>query len=183
MAPRRGMKKERRSGQRNGMVRKPLSRLGIRQVLQEVRSRPQRLAELVSLLDHVERPLRARAALALARLAEIQPESALRHLERIRVGLRDDSAYVRWTLACAIGLLGARHPGRVARCLPELCSLVDDENPIAQSMACAALARIGSANPDLVRKHYETAKKEIPPAVARSLSTARRTRPKTSRSR
>jgi len=163
--------------------RVPLCRLHAPQILRELRARPRRLEELFGLLHHEERFIRGRAALAIARLSEVDPKRLSRSLERVREGLGNESAYVRWNLAHALGQVGAAFPKRVARYLPDLCSLVDDQSAIARSVACASLARIGRERPALVLQHFESVKREIPPALARGLRSASRSRSKTPRSR
>src|SRR5512135_2934933 len=83
--------------------RVPLSKLRAAEVVRTVVDHPRRLDELINLLRDKERSIRGRAATTLTRLSESHPARLIRHIEALREGLGDDSAYVRWHLVYTLG--------------------------------------------------------------------------------
>ncbi len=147
----------------------PLSKLRTSEAVKTVVDHPRRLEELVGMLQDKDRILRGRAAATLARLSESHAGRLFRILERVKDGLADDSAYVRWHLAYTLGLFGARFPNRSSMFVTELGARLDDENRIVRVFASNALAQIAERKPEIVKTLFETTKRETPAAVARVL--------------
>ncbi len=147
----------------------PLSKLRTSEVVRAVVAHPRRLPELLNLLEDKDRTVRGRAAATLARLSESHPGRLVRVIHRLRDGLSDDSAYVRWSLSYALGRVGSIFPNQANRFLEGLCSLLEDNNKIVRALACRALVRIAARKPQLIRDHFENGKLEMPVTVARSV--------------
>ncbi len=147
----------------------PLSNLRTSEVVRAVVAHPRRLSELLNLLEDKERTVRGRAAATLARLSESHPGRLVRVLNRLKEGLSDDSAYVRWSLSYALGRVGSIFPNQAGRFLEGLCSLLDDENRIVKVLACRALERIAARKPQLVCDYFKNSKKEMPGTIARCI--------------
>jgi len=147
----------------------PLSNLRTSEVVRTVVAHPRRLSELLNLLEDKERTVRGRAAATLARLSESHPGRLVRVLNRLKEGLSDDSAYVRWSLSYALGRVGSIFPNQAGRFLDDLCSLLEDENRIVKVLACRALERIAARKPQLVCDYFDNNKKEMPGTIARCI--------------
>ncbi len=147
----------------------PLSNLRTAEVVRAVVAHPRRLSELLNLLEDKDRTVRGRAAATLARLSESHPGRLVRVLNRLKEGLTDDSAYVRWSLSYALGRVGSIFPNQASRFLESLCSLLEDENSIVRALACRSIVRVAARKPHLVCDYFESSKKEMPVMVARSV--------------
>ncbi len=147
----------------------PLSNLRTSEVVRAVVAHPRRLSELLNLLEDKERTVRGRAAATLARLSESHPSRLVRVLNRLKEGLSDDSAYVRWSLSYALGRVGSIIPNQAGRFLDSLCSLLEDENRIVRALACRAIVRIAVRKPHLVCDYFDNSKKEMPVTIARTI--------------
>jgi HEAT repeat protein len=130
---------------------------------------PRRLAELVGLLEDRDVVVRERAAATVARLAESRPERLVRAAERAKAVLADDSAYVRWHLAYALGRLALRFPARAAGFLPELAGCLEDENRVVRALSLRALADLAALRPKLVQEALAATKQGLPAPLARIL--------------
>jgi HEAT repeat protein len=160
---------------RSGKKRRiPLSHLRTSEAVRTVLDQPRRLGELLNLLDDGDRALRGRAAAAVARLAASHPGRLVRSVERLRDGLADDSAYVRWHLTYALGRMGARYPLRVPRYIGALVARLDDDNRVVRVFAAAALSVLALRRPQLVQKEFAATKREVPASVGRALRDATR---------
>jgi len=151
----------------------PLSKLRTSDVVKTVVDHPRRLEELLRMLEDKESSVRGRAAATLARLSESHPARLLRVILRLRDSLVDDSAYVRWHLVYTLGQLGSRFPAQVRDLLGDLVSRVDDNNRIVRVLACKALGHVAAQRPRIVEEFFRHLKKDVPPAVARSLRSAK----------
>ena len=147
----------------------PLSTLRTSEVMRTVVDHPHRLDELIALLQDKERRIRGRAAVTLARLSESHPARLVRHLERLRGALADDSAFVRWHLLYALGQVLARFPGKAAGLLSDVGNRLADEDRIVRVFACRALEWLASRNPLIIIKLFEAKPGEMPPSLARML--------------
>jgi HEAT repeat protein len=147
----------------------PLSNLRTSEVVRAVVAHPRRLSELINLLEDRDRTVRGRAAATLARLSESHPGRLVRVVMRLKEGLTDDSAYVRWSLSYALGRVGTIFPNQASRFLDGLGSLLEDENKVVRALACRALVRIAARKPLIVRDYFESSKREMPVTVARSV--------------
>jgi len=120
--------------------------------------------------------VRERAADAVARLAESRADRLVRITERMKGGLSDDSAYVRWHLVYAFGRLGLRFPGRAPQFLPKLAASLDDSHQIVRNFAMKALADLATRHPKAIMDAFSSAKVEPPSPLARILcNPARKT--------
>jgi hypothetical protein len=147
----------------------PLSKLRTSEVVRTVVDHPRRLDELVALLQDKERKIRGRAAVTLARLSESHPARLLRHLERLRGFLSDDSAFVRWHLLYVLGRVLERFPGKAAGLLSDVGNRLADEDRIVRVFACRALEWIATRNPMIIVKLFEAKPGEMPPSLVRLL--------------
>jgi hypothetical protein len=147
----------------------PLSKLRTSEVMRTVVDHPRRLDELIALLQDKERKIRGRAAVTLARLSESHPARLVRHLERLRGALSDDSAFVRWHLLYALGRVLAKFPGKAAGLLADVGNRLADEDRIVRVFACRALEWVASRNPMIIIKLFEAKPGEMPPSLARKL--------------
>jgi HEAT repeat protein len=145
----------------------PLSNLRTSDVVRTVVDQPRRLEELLNLLQDSDRSLRGRAAATLARLAESHPGRLTRILDRLKEGILDDSAYVRWHLAYAIGEVARRFPTKARGSLPELRACLEDENEIVRFFACKALEQFASRKPKLLVELFADGNSDIPSSIAR----------------
>ena len=145
--------------------RTPLASLRSAEVVRAIVAHPRRLDELVSLIENPDRVIRDRAAANLARLAQSHPGRLVRVIERLKHDLADDSAYVRWNLASALGTVGERFPGRAGDFLPELCERIEDENRIVRLLASQALIRIARLDPSAVAGQFGEGKRAAPHAL------------------
>lgn len=148
----------------------PLSKLRTCDVVKTVVDHPRRLQELLRMLEDKDRSIRGRAAATLARLSESHPARLLRLIPRLKEAAFDDSAYVRWNLSYAFGLLGSQFPNRSAEFLGDLLARLDDENRIVRIIACKALAQVAARKPAAVESLFQNSKKEIPQLVGRALA-------------
>jgi HEAT repeat protein len=147
--------------------RVPLSKLRTSEVVRTVVDHPRRLGELVNLLQDKERAIRGRAATTLARLSESHPGRLLSHLERMRGGLGDDSAYVRWHLLYTLGQVISRFPGRTAFSLADVSARLADEDRLVRRFACRALEWVAARKPQLVQALFSANQDSMPPSLAR----------------
>jgi hypothetical protein len=149
----------------------PLRHLHTSDVVRTVVDHPRRLGELLSMLEDADRSIRGRAAVTIARLSESHPSRLLRILERLREGLADESAYVRWHLACALGEIADRYPGKtLSCCFAKLADCMEDEHRIVRLFALRAVERIASRKSQLIRAHFIQRKQEIPANLAKILN-------------
>ena len=149
----------------------PLSNLRTSEVVRTVVAHPRRLDELVNLLQDRDRRIRDRAATTIARLSESHPARLVRHLEHLRGGIGDDSAYVRWHLLYALGHVIAGYPKRSSPYLSDVRGRLTDEDRLVRSFACKALEKVASHKPQLINTLYSATPNDIPPSVARLLRT------------
>ncbi len=147
----------------------PLSKLRTAEVMRAVVDHPRRLAELVSMLDDMDRSVRGCAAATLARLSETHAGRLVRILDRLKEGMGDDSAYVRWSLAYALGRVGASMPSHAQRFISELIERVEDENKVVRVIACRAIGRIARRRPQLIKEVFDNSKREVPAVISRIL--------------
>ena len=147
----------------------PLSKLRASEVVRTVVDHPRRLEELINLLRDKERSIRGRAATTVARLSESHPGRLVRHVERLKDALADDSAYVRWHLLYALGHLIAQFPARAAFTLADVRTGLGDEDRWVRSFACRALERVAARKPQLIQDLFPANQEGMPPSVARLL--------------
>lgn len=121
------------------------------------------------MIEENDRRVRDRAAATLARLAESHPGRLLRVRDRLAEVLTDDSAYVRWNLAFALGAIGTRFPRCLPDFLPRLAERLDDDNRVVRVMVCRSLMRIAERQPRVVLSHFESSKRQVPPSLQRLL--------------
>lgn len=159
----------RRASSRRNKNAVPLSKLRASEVVRTVVDHPRRLDELVHLLRDKERSIRDRAAATLARLSESHPARLVRHLEALREGLVDDSAYVRWHLLYTLGRVVPHYPKRAAVSLEDVKARLTDEDRVVRNFARKAMESVTGLKPGLVRTLYAGGKEEIPTFVARIL--------------
>lgn len=156
----------------------PLAKLRTSDAVKTVVDHPRRLQELIRMLEDKDRGVRGRSAATLARLSESHPTRLINLTARLKEAASDDSAYVRWNLTCALGSLGSQYPDRSAEYLGELLARLEDENRVVRVMACKALAQMAAKKPSMIEELFQTSKKEIPPAIGRALSNAKKQSPK-----
>ncbi len=147
----------------------PLSKLRAAEVVRTVVDHPRRLDELINLLRDKERSIRGRAAATLTRLAESHAARLIRHIEALREGLGDDSAYVRWHLVYTLGQVIARYPRRASFSLADVKAHLGDEDKVVRSFACRALESVAARQPQLVQGLFPSNKEEMPPSLRRVL--------------
>ena len=147
----------------------PLSKLRTSDAVKTVVDHPRRLEELLRMLDDKDRGVRGRAAAAVARLSESHPARLSRVIVRIKEGLADDSAYVRWYLVYTLGKLAAYSPSHSRPCLDDIVSRLEDENRVVRGVACKALSQVAARNPQIVEEFFRSLKKDVPPSIARVL--------------
>ncbi len=147
----------------------PLSILRTSEAVKTVVNHPRRLGELVRMLEDKDRAVRGRAAATLARLSESHPARLLRIVERLKEGLRDDSAYVRWHLIYALGEMGSRFPSRLQCFLIDIAGRLDDDDRVVRILACRTLSHVAASKPGIIGELFKTLKREPPPSVARAL--------------
>ena len=145
----------------------PLSKLRTAEVMRAVVDHPRRLAELVGMLDDRDRLVRGRAAATLARLSETHAGRLVRILERLKEGLTDDAAYVRWSLAYALGRVGGDLPVHSQCFMNELMERLEDDNRVVRLLACRALGRIAARRPQQIRELFVNGKREMPASIER----------------
>jgi HEAT repeat protein len=151
----------------------PLSKLRTSEAVRTVVDHPRRLDELVGLLEDRDVILRERAAAALASLAGSCPERLLRIVERIKAGLFDDSAYVRWHVAYALGRLGIRFPVRSPEFLAELARALEDGNRVVRALALRALTDLAARKPNVFQEAFSSSgAANLPPSLARLVRAA-----------
>lgn len=150
----------------------PLVKLRTSDAVRTVVDHPRRLEELLRMLEDKDRRIRGRAAAALAELSESHPARLLRVTLRLREGLIDESAYVRWHMAYAFGKLGSFSPAQSRDFLDDLIARIDDENRVVRTVACKALSHVAARKPAIIEQCFHALKREIPPAVARVLRIA-----------
>jgi HEAT repeat protein len=151
----------------------PLSILRTSEAVKTLVDHPRRLNEVVRMLEDKDRAVRGTAAATLARLSESHPARLLRIILRLREGLTDDSAYVRWHIVYALGKLGVRFPAQLQDFLSDLLSALDDKNRIVRVLASATLTRVAARRPSIVEQIFQDLKREIPPSVARTLRNSK----------
>jgi len=143
-------------------------------VVRTVVDHPRRLGELVGLLEDADVVTRGRAAATLARLADSHPERLMRVTDRIRCGLTDDSAFVRWHLAYALGRLAVRFPKRSDSLLPELVARLEDDNRVVRAVVHTALTEFAGHSAELL-ENWRNSGSNIPTTpLARILQYAGR---------
>jgi hypothetical protein len=139
-------------------------------VVRTVVDHPRRLQELLNLLEDKDRSVRDRAAATLARLSDSHSGRLMHIVDRLKDNLADESAYVRWHLAYALGRIGSGFPSSAPRFLSELTARLDDENRIVKSMACRAIESVAERRPQIVQESFESSKKEAPLSISRHFS-------------
>ncbi len=144
----------------------PLSKLRTSEVVRTVVDHPRRLEELINLLQDKERSFRGRASATLAQLSQSHPARLLKHMERLRDALADDSAYVRWHMLYTLGHVIARFPRRAAYSLPDISARLTDDDKVVRRFACRALEDVAVRNPQLVQQLFSANKDALPPSVA-----------------
>jgi hypothetical protein len=150
----------------------PLTHLHTSDVVRTVVDHPRRLGELLNMLEDADRSIRGRAAITIAHLSESHPRRLLRILDRLREGLADESAYVRWHLAYALGGVAERYPVRtISCCLKELAECMEDEHRIVRLFALRALEKLGQRKLQLLKEHFSEGQREIPSKLAKILRT------------
>jgi hypothetical protein len=153
--------------------RVPLSKLRTSEVVRTVVDHPRRLGELLNLLEDRDRTVRGRAAATLARLSESHPGRLVSSVERLADNLADDAAYVRWHLAYTLGRIGSSFPKCASRFLSTLTCRLDDQNRVVRLLACGAVERVAARKPDVVKKVFESARKEAPASISRYFTCAK----------
>jgi hypothetical protein len=153
----------------------PLSKLRTSDAVKTVVDHPRRLEELLRMLEDKDRGVRGRAA-TIAKLSESHPARLLRVAARLKDTLADDSAYVRWHLVYVLGILGSQFPSRSQDCLGEIVSRLDDDNRIVRIIASKALFQLAIQKPLTIENFFKNLKKEIPPAIARMMRNATKTK-------
>jgi len=151
----------------------PLSNLRASDVVKTVVNHPRRLEELLGMLEDKEAGARGRAAATFTRLAESHPARLLRAIARLKECLMDESAYVRWNIAYSLGKIGSRFSTHSGSFLKELASCLDDNNRVVRIMACKALIQVADRKPLIVEALFQSLKREIPQAVARSIRSSK----------
>jgi oligoendopeptidase F len=152
----------------------PLAKLRTSDAVKTVVDHPRRLQELIRMLDDKDRGVRGRAAATLARLSESHSTRLIKLTARLKEAASDDSAYVRWNIAYALGSLGFQYPARSFEFSGELLARLEDENRVVRVMASKALAQVAAKKPSMIEELFQTSKKEIPAAVGRSLCNAKK---------
>ena len=151
----------------------PLSKLRASDVVKTVVEHPRRLKELLGLLEEKETGERGRAAATIARLSETHPARLLHSIARLKDSVVDDSAFVRWNLVYALGKIGSLFPVRSRDFLPELVSCLDDTNRIVRAFSSKAIIQIARQKPLIVEESFQHLKKDMPPAVVRSIQSSK----------
>jgi len=144
----------------------PLSNLRMSDAVKIVSDSPRRLEELLNMLEDSDRSIRNRAAATLALLTSMHPSRLLRSIVRMREGLLDESAYVRWHLVYSLGMLGTLFPSHLQCAVPDIMGCLDDQNRIVRILASKSLAQIAVHSPGIVEDLFRKVAKEIPPMVA-----------------
>jgi hypothetical protein len=147
----------------------PLSKLRTSDAVKTVVDHPRRLEELLRMLEDKDRGVRGRAAATLAKLSESHPWRLLRVIIRLKDGLADESAYVRWHLVYTFGKLGSRFPTQSRTFLNDLVTRLDDENRIVRTIASKAISLVATRKPGIIQELFQNLKREIPPTIARLL--------------
>lgn len=141
----------------------PLTHLRTSDVVRTVVDHPRRLGELLSMLEGGERSIRGRAATTIAHLSESHASRLLRILDRLAEGLVDESAYVRWNLAYALGEIGMHYPGKtISCCLTQLTNSLEDEHRIVRLFAFHALQILALRKSQMIRQYFSDLKQEVP---------------------
>ncbi len=154
----------------------PLSNLRTSEVVRAIVDHPRRLAELIGMLEDRNRAVRGRAAATLARLSETHAGRLVRIVDLLREGLSDDSAYVRWSLSYALGLIASNFPNRVSPIFADLVMRLDDDNRIVRILAFRAIERMAARRPQLIKDLFAAHKREIPDSLIRTLNAAEKCR-------
>jgi HEAT repeat protein len=155
----------------------PLSNLMASDAVKTVSDSPHRLEELLLLLQDRDRCLRGRAAATLAQLATLHPLRLMPSVPRLRDGLADESAYVRWNLVYTLGMLCTQFLSRLQGVLPDIVRCLDDQNRIVRFFASKVLAQIAVHSPQTVEELFLKIEKEAPPVVAHILRNSGSTLP------
>ncbi|MEJ2247238.1 MAG: hypothetical protein P8Y80_14350 [Acidobacteriota bacterium] len=155
----------------------PLSNLMASDAVKTVSDSPHRLEELLLLLQDSDRCLRDRAAATLAQLATLHPLRLIPSVHRLREGLTDESAYVRWNLVYTLGVLSTLFLSRLQSILPDIMRCLDDQNRIVRFLASKVLAQIAAHSPRTVEELFLKTEKEAPPVVAHILRNSGSTLP------
>lgn len=160
---------------RTGIVRKqhrvhvPLYALKTSEAVEILSNYPRRLEELWGLFADRDRTIRQRAAAALAQLASLRPAALMRSEHRMRELLEDESAYVRWHSAYAVGRLIAGDRARMKRWIPDLAAALEDQNGIVRAVAARILRRVAAHDFQTLREEFQRMGREIPSVVADTL--------------
>jgi hypothetical protein len=144
----------------------PLYKLRASEAIRTVVDHPRRLEELISLLRDKERSIRGRASATVARLSETHPARLVRHVDRLREALEDDSAYVRWHVLYALGQVISRFPCRTSFSLPDVKARLGDEDKLVRGFACRALEAVAARKPLVIKEFFAAHPEEMPPSVA-----------------
>ncbi len=139
---------------------------------------PRRLAELIGMLEDRNRAVRGRAAATLARLSETHAGRLVRTIDRLKEGLSDDSAYVRWSLVYALGLIASSYTNQVSPVFLDLAVRLDDDNRIVRLMAVRAIEKMAARRPQLIKDLFAANKRDIPKSLVRSLKAAEKRAPR-----
>lgn len=152
----------------------PLSKLRTAEAVRTVVAHPRRLVELLGLLEDPDRVTRSRAAAAIAGLAMSHPGRLIGSLQRVQEALGDDSAHVRWHLACALGTMVVRFPRQAAGAVPDLAACLDDQNRMVRHFTVRAFLRLSRSTPGLVEQAFASANREVPAGLARIIASRAR---------
>ena len=155
----------------------PLSNLMASDAVKTVSDSPHRLEELLLLLQNRDRCLRDRAAATLSQLATLHPLRLIPSVPRLRDGLTDESAYVRWNLVYTLGILSAQFLSRLKGVLPDIVRCLDDQDRIVRFLAAKVLAQVAAHSPQTVAELFLKTEKEAPPVVAHILRNSGSTLP------
>jgi hypothetical protein len=144
----------------------PLCKLRASEAIRTVVNHPRRLEELIGLLRDKERSIRGRASATVARFSETHPARLVRHVDRLREALEDDSAYVRWHALYALGQVISRFPSRTSFSLPDIKSRLGDEDKLVRLFACRALEAVAAHKPIVIKEFFAGHPDEMPPSLA-----------------
>jgi len=106
---------------------------------------------LITALKDNNKDVRKRAAEAIEKIAEINPNSkeVLEAIPALITALKDEGSNVRWTAAEAIGKIAEANPNskEVLEAIPALITALKDEDSDVRLSAAEAIGKIAEANP------------------------------------
>jgi hypothetical protein len=156
----------------------PLSKLLTVDAVKTVLDNPQRIEELLVMLEDKELRIRGIAAATIAHLSESHPARLLTLSERFQEYLDDDFAYVRWHLVYALGRLCAYFPSCDRVLLGRIIAHLDDPNRLVRVITNKVLVHLAVRHPLIIEEYFSNLKQEIPPSISRWLHTLHRSVPK-----